>query len=494
MLIIPLEKSFDWKKPPVVTLLLVALNCCVFLLVQHDDDRRVTEALEYYLESHLPRIELPLYLDTLHARSESDRLEDWEMVREYGSEEEASSFLLMHMQSDDAFMRRLRAGELIAVHDPNYEAWVGARARFDELLGRSTSFAYGFTPAAHEPLTLLSYMFLHGDFGHLLGNMVFLLLLGLAVELALGWRAYLGFYFASGLGAVLLFWAVYPSSGIPLVGASGAIAGLMGLYALLFGTRRIRFFYWVVFYFDYVKAPAIILFPLWIANELYQLLGGGVSGVAYVAHIGGLLVGGTLAVAIKRLPGRVNTDYLDASERSESKLRDLERSRELLGRLEIDRAKTVLRGLHRQHPGDREILLQLYRAEKFTAEAPQYHEIARRVLALSSDEPEIVQDVHDTFCDYVSTTGGKICVAPAQLAQLAIRFSRRDFLETAERIVANVLKLSATTPGLEQALLSVGKAHQRARNDALYRRYLKVLVNQFPKSPAAAAAREVLER
>ena len=276
MLIIPLDKAIDWKRPPVVTLLLILVNVFVYLVVQSGDDRRVEEALNFYLESVLPDIELPLYIDS----GTPDVAESWELMHETGLDDEAQLYLLMQMQSDERFMQRLRDGDLVSSQHPEYEAWLSDRAQFEKLLDSTTSATHGFTPSSAEPAAFLTYMFLHGSLEHLIGNMIFLLVVGLAVELALGWRTYLGFYLGCGLAAVTLYWAVYSTSDMPLVGASGAIAGLMGLYAVLFGARRIRFFYWIVVYFDYVKAPAIILFPLWVANELVQLTWGGASSVA----------------------------------------------------------------------------------------------------------------------------------------------------------------------------------------------------------------------
>jgi len=492
MLIIPLEKSFNWKRPPVVTLLLIAINSCVLVFVQTDSDALFEQWVEHYLHSELPEIELPRYLEALEARGDREKVGQWRALRKHGFDDETRVFLLIEMESDDAFMRRLHAHQVISEDDDDFETWASARTRFEAIRKQSTTYRYGFIPSEHRLVTLLSYMFLHGGAGHLIGNMLFLFLIGFSVEVALGSLLYLGFYVAAGVGAVLLFWGVYPGSVVPLVGASGAIAGLMGLYAILFGFRRIRFFYWVLFYFDYVKAPAIILFPVWLANEAYQLLWGGISEVAYVAHIGGLLVGGALGVAIKRMPERIDTQYLDASERAEARLHGFKQAMRLLGSLEVDKTRVAFRALHREYPDDREVLLQLYKAEKFTPGSDAYHEVTRRVLALPGNEAGTIRHIHETFRDYLETTRGKVRLEHAHLVELAIRFARGGFPETANRIVSNLLKRTRKAPGLDRGLLSVAKAWQRAHNEQQYRHCLRALVHHFPQSDAAAAARQVL--
>ena len=134
-------------------------------------------------------------------------------------------------------------------------------------------------------------MFMHANFFHLLGNMIFLWLIGCSLEMA-GKRApYLSIYLLTGIFAALFFGMVYRHSTIPLVGASGAISGIIGAYTVLFGLRKVKIFLSLGFYFNYIKVRAISLLPIWIGNELYQLKWGGDSNVAYVAHVGGLLSG-----------------------------------------------------------------------------------------------------------------------------------------------------------------------------------------------------------
>src|SRR5207253_3231721 len=129
---------------------------------------------------------------------------------------------------------------------------------------------------------------------HLLGNMLVLGVVGYIVEEVLGRRRYFAFYLLSGIASIALYWVCNRDSAVPALGASGAIAGVMGMYSVLFGLRRINFFYSLLVYFDIARAPAIVLLPVWLANEAYQLMVVG-GHVNYLAHIGGLLGGAALA-------------------------------------------------------------------------------------------------------------------------------------------------------------------------------------------------------
>jgi len=493
MLIIPLEKSVDWRRPPVVTLLLVLINGLVLFGLQRDDDAATERAVTYYLNSELPRIEFPAYLEYLQIYGKGENRRGWGEAPSR-DDTDTSVLLLVTMEGDAEFMRQLRGGEVITRGHPRYARWAWERGEFDALWRHSITWQYGFIPAEHRLVSFVTYMFLHGGLGHLLGNMIFLVLIGFALEMALGSILYGLLYLAGGLFAVLLYWAAYPDSTVPLVGASGAIAAVMGLYSAIFGLRRIRFFYSVLFFFDFVKAPAIIMLPLWLANELYQLYWGGVSNVAYVAHIGGLVAGGALGLALKRFPRWIDNRYLDASAEQERRTEALERGLRLLASLEVEKAKSVFRALHANDPDDREALVHLYKAEKLTPNSEGFHSTATKVLALPGEDHATLHQIHETFCDYVTVARGKVRVTQSQLLVLAIRFMRVGYLEAAERIVLVLAKGKPGTAGLDNAMLSLAKGWQRASNPDKHRQYLGLLLETFPDSAVAAGAREQLAR
>jgi membrane associated rhomboid family serine protease len=161
-------------------------------------------------------------------------------------------------------------------------------------MDQQSTIRWGLIPNEPSLVTLLSSQFMHGDWFHLLGNMLFLIMFGIAMERHWGARRFLPAYLLCGIGAGLLFIASAPNSGIPLVGASGAISGLMGLFAGTFRLRKLEFFYTLGFFFGSFRAPALVLFPVWLGWELIQAATMN-SNVAYMAHAGGLLTGLALA-------------------------------------------------------------------------------------------------------------------------------------------------------------------------------------------------------
>jgi membrane associated rhomboid family serine protease len=151
---------------------------------------------------------------------------------------------------------------------------------------------YGVVPARFHVVTLLTSMFLHGSWMHLLGNMLYLWIFGDNVEEVLGHLRYLLVYLACGLSASLAHIALAPDSMIPSLGASGAIAGVMGMYLIWFPKNQVR----VLVLRTITWMPALLVIGLWIVMQLVLGMGelsnaGKQGGVAYAAHVGGAAAG-----------------------------------------------------------------------------------------------------------------------------------------------------------------------------------------------------------
>lgn len=146
--------------------------------------------------------------------------------------------------------------------------------------------------------TLVSSMFLHGGFLHLAGNMLFLWIFGDNVEDTLGHWRYLAFYVASGVAAALAQYGMEPTSMVPTVGASGAIAGVMGAYLLLFPKAKVDILIIFIVFFRIFPIPAWIMLAVWFAMQFVGGIGSDpdAGGVAYWAHAGGFVAGLLLAV------------------------------------------------------------------------------------------------------------------------------------------------------------------------------------------------------
>ncbi|MFQ6612409.1 MAG: rhomboid family intramembrane serine protease [Fidelibacterota bacterium] len=164
----------------------------------------------------------------------------------------------------------------------------------DPRLGQQLIYVYGLIPAHFSMISLFTSMFIHGGFAHILGNMWFLWIFGDNVESALGHVRYLVFYLLCGMAAGLAQTVINSDSLVPMVGASGAIAGVLGLYMIRFPHARVHVLIFFIF-ITTIRVPAYIVLGIWFMMQLTNGLGtiglDTTGGVAWFAHIGGFTAG-----------------------------------------------------------------------------------------------------------------------------------------------------------------------------------------------------------
>ena len=167
---------------------------------------------------------------------------------------------------------------------------------------------YGTATFGSIVFPLLTSMFLHGGWLHLIGNMWFLWIFGDNVEDTLGPFRYLVFYLVCGMGAGATHLLVEPTSMLPTLGASGAIAGVLGAYAVLFPGARVVTLVPVFFFIQLVELPALIVLGIWFVLQLFNgtltLAASVGAGVAWGAHVGGFVAGAVLVLLLR--PRRVS--------------------------------------------------------------------------------------------------------------------------------------------------------------------------------------------
>jgi len=158
---------------------------------------------------------------------------------------------------------------------------------------------WGVVPAAFIPVTLVSSMFLHGSWSHVIGNMWYLWIFGDNVEDRLGHGRFVAFYLLCGIVASFGQIVLDPGSTLPMIGASGAIAGVMGAYFVLYPQSRVLTLIPLIIFWEIVELPAIMLLGFWFLMQLFSAgaiavtasTGGGSGGVAFMAHVAGFVVG-----------------------------------------------------------------------------------------------------------------------------------------------------------------------------------------------------------
>ncbi len=161
--------------------------------------------------------------------------------------------------------------------------------------------------ASQPVVTVFTHMFLHGGWLHLMGNMLFLWIFAVNVEDRLGRVLFLLFYLVGGVAAATGHILVDPGSDAPMVGASGAISAVLGGYLVLFPRARIQSLVFLVFFYDLIAVPAVLVLGFWFVLQVIDgftslgLAGDATTGIAFWAHIGGFVAGMAMALPLRYL-------------------------------------------------------------------------------------------------------------------------------------------------------------------------------------------------
>jgi membrane associated rhomboid family serine protease len=284
------------RRLPTVTFTIMAV--CLVALLATNGDVEASQARGMAAQERLEKA-LELWSQQPYLRLDPRALKDLPPELAAAYEEQLTSGAL----PPDGVSRLQVAAEQAAL-----DAEVsGALAELGEAKASHPYLAHGLRPGAISAWGLAAHMFMHAGWMHLLGNLFMLFMAGPALEDRWGRPLFAAVYAISGIGGALFFAAFSRDPSIPLVGASGAIAGVFGAFLVRFWSTQIRFWYFLWFglriFQGTFERPAYLMLPLWLANEVFQAwlthaLGVG-GGVANTAHIGGFLVGAAVAYGVK---------------------------------------------------------------------------------------------------------------------------------------------------------------------------------------------------
>src|SRR5438105_3141425 len=292
-MLIPIRhENMTARRWPVVTLALIVINTVAFLatnstIEQQGGQLGQVRAHILMLAASHPDLKLPDDAQQMVTTFREHNPGLWKEL-EHPNREVADSFDVRTRLLDDENGGNVLQGEMDTL-----------TKQYSELASTTLTEKYAFVPAHPQPISYLTANFLHGGWMHLIGNMWFLWLAGFVLEDAWGRVLYSIVFMVAGVAALLVHAWVNAGSLVPTLGASGAVAALIGAFVVRFPKMRIEMAWLLRFRLYRFKAPAYALLPLWLVMEIfYGSLFGKASGVAHWAHVGGFVFGAIAATAL----------------------------------------------------------------------------------------------------------------------------------------------------------------------------------------------------
>ena len=412
MIILPIKhENMQARRWPMVTLALIALNTAVFLFTSMTaNDQQAPQLRELRGEIRLLAAEHP----ELKMSPEAQNLVD--------SFKQTHRAQWKQLQNSNREPVNAYDAQIKAMQDPEQLQREMDRltAEYVKLESSSIAEQYAFVPAHPTPLSYLTANFLHGGWMHLIGNMWFLWLAGFVLEDVWGRWLYSAFYLISGAAALQLHAFANPGSVIPAVGASGAVAALMGAFLVRFPKMKIEMLWvlWISFtklvrtgnpfrYFLF-KAAAYWLLPLWLAMEVFEgSLFGSSGGVAHWAHVGGFVFGALAALAIQYSGIEQKANKAIEQEIGWTNDAELEQASQMMEQGQLAEAQTLLTTYVASKPNSLDawaLLRQVYARQSNTKDCL---DATIRTCSLHLKEHQVEAAFQD-YAEFINGGGGKM--------------------------------------------------------------------------------------
>lgn len=410
MLPIPIKhENMAARRWPVVTLSLIAINTVVFLFTtfsapDNADQRREVKTDIILLAAQHPELRMQSDEQQMVDGFKQSNSKIWKQVEN------------PNRQSINEYDAKIRA-----MSDPEelQREMDRLNTEYGQLKSSSIVEEYAFVPAHPKAISYLTANFLHGGWEHLIGNMWFLWLAGFVLEDVWGRPLYAAFYLISGVAALQIHAWFNSGSMIPTLGASGAVAALMGAFLVRFPKMKIEML-WVLWFsivkllrtgnpFRYFrfKASAYWLLPLWLVKEVFFGSVGGGDGVAHWAHVGGFVFGALAAVAIQYSGIEQKANQAIEQEIGWTNDSELEQASQMMEQGQLAEAQGVLTSLVASKPHSVDawaLLRQLYTRQ---SDRRSYLDATVRTCSLHLKAHEVEAAFQD-YAEFIDGGGGKM--------------------------------------------------------------------------------------
>jgi len=437
------HENMQARRWPVITIGLIVLNVVVFLLTNARINRESPELAEtrthiIMLAAMHPELELPPAAHRLAEQVQKKHPGVWNYAKDF------------NRPPEDAWDVRMRL-----VEDP-----VKLQAEMDELCARYTELQsnsllerYAFVPAHPTPYSYITANFLHGGWLHIIGNMWFLWLAGIVLEDVWGRWLYLAVYMVSGVFALQVHAWCNPESNAACLGASGAVAALMGAFLVRFPKVRIEML-WAWFFFLRVRrfsVAAYWLLPLWLLMEIfYGTVFGSASGVAHMAHVGGFLFGMAAAAGIRysgleHLVNKGIEDEVDPTHEAElDGIHDLAFNAD-----RMDDALVELQRFVAANPNSERAVAMQQEIFWRKKDMPNYAEVTQKLCELHLAQGEVERALRDY--EDLANAGGGLLPAKLWFKLCQALETKQDF----ERALGEYQEIAYAYPEDRQSLMAL---------------------------------------
>jgi membrane associated rhomboid family serine protease len=465
MLITPVDRPFNWKQPPRLSLGLSLVLLLIFVPWHLADLRLERELVQQYTQKLLAT-EWPLY--ETHALKTGQGRELAELKQDYAAGN--MERIALYVGMDDGFVAAMQQSGQDYLTAERFSAWKQARADFDPQRSRLGGRALGLDPQQFRPITFLTFGLVQPGVVEMAVALLLLLTFGIATELALDSGAVLAGFLGGGVVGAFVFLAGNDGNVLPMYGAGVGASGIAGVFFMHFKQQKVR----LANRFD---VPAYALAALWLALVLVEFLVMPLRLPELAARIAALASGPLWYLAHQKWFAQA-AEYMPVifqeSEGDDDLAyrEQLNQALESVGRLEFATAQKQFREMLKAFPSDLRVLEQLYNIEKLNPAAPACDAVARRLFCLVN--PASDSSVLQIYRDYQRISQAKTALDTDTSLKLVLRFTRMGEVMEADKLMRSILEKKATHPLLSKTAAALADAMDKLQEPARARFFRQV--------------------
>lgn len=475
---------------PFGSLLLVTAFIVTFFTLQIHDYQYKEEAINYYFKADLDKIEFPLYGQFARENMREDRY--YHYLESISSQKISNIEIYWMQRLDPLFQKCLNSDQYVAPTSLRYLKWQENRREYLRMVDKIGIQKYGFKTAEPSFFNLLSNLFVQASFLQFITNLVMMIAIGPLLELRIGCVGILLSYFLCGIICVSNYALLAPFGMVPISGASGGVAGLLGMFLVFFLNAKIKYCYWTLRNFKCFEAKIFYVVLFWVLLQCLALKYTSFDSVNFIAQSIGFIGGILLAILIER-----RVTWQKSKSIIEYKVDDFDfrfkKAVEAISVSNYSEAKNIFYDLLKEYPTNKEIHFQLFNITKFNPASEEYHSIVQRIFSIRDSAKSTTTMINLVFKNYVRCAQPTIRFDMEIFMGLLRRFRKAGYLEDAEKILKVLVKHNhdyklSEMLAREQLLLARGYL---LKNDTVQGyRLLDWLVDVFPQSESAKQVKE----
>lgn len=457
-MLFPISSETYIRRVPLLTLSLIGINFIVFFVTY--PIMRSQESALMEITKNLRQQEYSIYLRHMD---------------EFGEIKTSGNVFAVLDSVENLLIKKN-----VNIPEEEYSKWKKLFDQYNDKKNKLFVSKWGFNPKKFSIITLITSLFLHGGWMHIIGNMWFLWLVGVNIEDSWGRPFFLGFYILSGIIASLFF-MIFNNTNVHLIGASGAIAGLMGVFTIKFFKNRIKFLLVLFpFFVGVVSVFAGFVFPFWFIEQLLYAIYVQGSNVAFWAHVGGFSFGVITVVLLKTTgfekavleKGVDNTiDSVDTSFR---------KAIEMETRGDIDTAIGILEEYVKDNPNNLEALQSLgslYLKKGLEEKAAHYFRKALNYIIRSQNYIGIIQ----FYIDYIKSNKLDRYLTPGESYRIAEAYKKNNDIDSSIYVLLQSYKFNRDSKEAPLILLRLIKTLVEAGRIDKAKYAFNELATRFPR-------------